>query len=129
MVDLGHELAQRMKASSAAMIGLRQVIISDYGRLKALGSVSFSPKWSVNTGDLREGLDNTARASFSNELVPVGYGVHALESHSHPSELQNASAWNLGLVLGHEFREVRVRGDKWMATSRATATWAGGQPC
>ena len=30
VVDLGHELAQRMKASSAAMIGLRQVIISDY---------------------------------------------------------------------------------------------------
>ena len=115
VVDLGHELAQRMKASSAAMIGLRQVIISDYGRLKALGSVSFSPKWSVNTGDLREGLDNTARASFSNELVPVGYGVHALESHSHPSELQNASACNLGLVLGHQFEGGSASAEiKWM---------------
>jgi hypothetical protein len=68
----------------------------------------------VNTRSLRDGLDNTARA-FSNELVPVGYGVHALESSSHPSDLQNASACNLGLVLGHQFEGGSTSGEiKWM---------------
>ena len=54
------------------------MIISDYGRLKALGSVANSPSWAINTNTLTARLTQSANQWFSSALLPVPYGVHAL---------------------------------------------------
>ena len=66
------------------------MIDSDYGRLKALGSVANSRDWSVNDAELVERLRNTSRASFASVLMPVAYGVHALQRRHASWELTEA---------------------------------------
>ena len=76
--DLADEAANRLVAAAAGLDSLRQVIISDYGRLKALGSVANSPSWAIDTSTLTARLTQSANQWFSSALLPVPYGVHAL---------------------------------------------------
>jgi len=51
------------------------VIISDYGRLNALGSVANNPGWAIDPGDTATRLTAGANAFFSSELLPVASDV------------------------------------------------------
>jgi hypothetical protein len=66
MDDLSAELANKVFNSVNAMDALRDVIISDYGRLKALGTLD---NWSIKRPALATALTGSA---FSSELLPVG---------------------------------------------------------
>ena len=77
--DLANEAVDRLNASADGLDSLRQVVISDYGRLKALGSVANTPSWTINRATLTHQLNLAAGRWFSSALLPVPYGVHALE--------------------------------------------------
>jgi hypothetical protein len=112
-----------------SLVGIRQVINSDYGRLKALGSVASSRDWTVVDTDLVERLRNASRGSFSSELMPVAYGVHSLQKRSTSWELTEAdgiSCRSFGAAESWVGTPTRCRSPGWV-TSSATATRAGGQ--
>ena len=56
-----------------ALDRLRDVIISDYGRLKALGPVANGPGWSVDVPSMTTRLTTAAKGFFSGALLPVAY--------------------------------------------------------
>jgi hypothetical protein len=76
--DLANEAVDRLNASADGLDSLRQVIISDYGRLQALGPVANTPAWTLNQATLTNQLYQAAGQWFSSAVLPVPYGVHAL---------------------------------------------------
>jgi hypothetical protein len=76
--QLAQEAADRLDASASGVDRLRQVIISDYGRLRALGSVASGPAYAPDTSSMVARMNQGANQWFSSELLPVPYGVHAL---------------------------------------------------
>lgn len=78
--ELGTDLAKKLEASSDGVERLRQVIVSDWGRLQAVGSVVGTPGWNVDVPTVKENLTNSAGAFFSSQLLPIPYGVHDLEA-------------------------------------------------
>jgi hypothetical protein len=73
MQELSSEVATRLSATANGLDRLRDVIISDYGRLKALGSVAGGPGWSVDVPTTTSTLTTAANAFFSSELMPVAF--------------------------------------------------------
>lgn len=78
--ELGIDLAKKLEASSDGVERLRQVIISDWGRLQAVGSVVGTPGWNVDVPTVKQNLTNSAGAFFGTQLLPIPYGVHYLEA-------------------------------------------------
>ena len=78
--ELALDLTKKLEASSDGVERLRQVIISDWGRLRAVGSVAGTPGWTVDVPTVKAKLTNSAGAFFSSQLLPIPYGVHLLES-------------------------------------------------
>lgn len=76
--DLSDEAAQRLSAAAAGLDRVRQVIISDYGRLQALGSVANTPAYSADVDTMSARMTQAANGWFSSALLPTLYGVHAL---------------------------------------------------
>ena len=105
--DLSAELANKVFNSVNAMDALRDVIISDYGRLKALGTLD---NWSIKRPALATALTGSANSYFSSELLPVGYEVYALVGSDDPETCRDA-------VYGHTWRG---------APASAQMEWMGG---
>ena len=100
--ELGIDLAKKLEASSDGVERLRQVIISDWGRLAAVGSVAGTPGWTVDVPTVKANLTNSAQVFFSSQLLPIPYGVHDLEATGFNG---NPSAENCyTLKYGHTYR-------------------------
>jgi hypothetical protein len=76
--DLSFEVATRLSDTANGLDRLRDVIISDYGRLKALGKVADGLGWSVDVDAMTNSLSTAANAFFSSQLMPIPYGVYVL---------------------------------------------------
>jgi hypothetical protein len=76
--DLSAEAADRLVATAGGLDRLQQVIISDYGRLKALGSVASTPAYTPDVSTVAATMSRAANQWFSSALLPLLYGVHAL---------------------------------------------------
>ena len=83
--DLGREIDTKITATRRTLEALRAVINSDYGRLRELGSVANNREWTVQEELVADKLTAAAKASFASELVPIPYGVHALQKSSSAS--------------------------------------------
>jgi hypothetical protein len=77
--ELALQVATRLVGTADSLDRIHQVIASDYGRLKELGSVANSPEWSVDIPDVTSKLTLGAKAFFSTQLLPIPWGVYALE--------------------------------------------------
>jgi hypothetical protein len=75
---LSLDVANQLAATANGLDRLRDVIISDYGRLQALGTAAMGRGWNVDVPNTTDQLTTSASAFFSSELVPVLYGVHAM---------------------------------------------------
>jgi hypothetical protein len=76
--ELSHNVATQLAAAADALVRLRDVIISDYGRLQALGTQIEDDGSDVDAPTMTHNLRAAANAFFSSKLVPIPYGVHAL---------------------------------------------------
>jgi hypothetical protein len=76
--DLASKVTERLFDTANGLDRLRQVIISDYGRLQALGPVVNNADWSIDKADTATRLTAAARAFFYSQLMPIPYGVYAL---------------------------------------------------
>jgi hypothetical protein len=76
--ELSDDAAHRLSAAADGLDRLRQVIISDYGRLKALGSVANTKAYNPDTATMSHKMTTAANGWFSTTLLPLLYGVHAL---------------------------------------------------
>ncbi len=76
--ELAEAAAARLDASASGLDRLRQVIISDYGRLRALGEKAGSGAYNPDTSTMAARMTQGANQWFSSELLPVPYGIHAL---------------------------------------------------
>jgi hypothetical protein len=73
--ELASKVATDLSGTANTLDSLRDIVISDYGRLTALGSVASSPAWSFDVGTMTNNLTTAANAYFSSVLVPVAYDV------------------------------------------------------
>jgi hypothetical protein len=76
--DLSADVANHLFDTATGLVRLRDVIISDYGRLQALGSVIEGGGLNIDPSTMTDHIRTAARAFFSSELVPIPYGVYAL---------------------------------------------------
>ena len=76
---LASQVSTDLSSTANTLDSLRDIVISDYGRLKALGSVATSPTWSFKVGTMVGNLTTAANAYFSSVLVPVAYDVWYLQ--------------------------------------------------
>jgi hypothetical protein len=73
--ELSSRVATELSDTAETIDSLRDIIISDYGRLTALGSVASGPAWSFKTSTMANNLTTAAQGYFSSVLVPVAYDV------------------------------------------------------
>jgi hypothetical protein len=100
--ELALDLAKKLEASADGVERLRQVIVSDWGRLQAVGSVAGTPGWTVDVPTVKAKLTNSAGAFFSSQLLPIPYGVHLLESTGFNAEPTTENCYTLN--FGHTYR-------------------------
>jgi hypothetical protein len=108
--DLSQDVANRLFDTANGLDRLRQVIISDYGRLSALGPAANDPKWNIDLPTVATNLRTAAQAFFSWELMPVAYEVYALVGSDDPETCRDA-------LYGHTWRG---------APASAQMEWMGG---
>ena len=73
--QLASQVAANISGTAGTLDSLRDVVISDYGRLTALGSVASGPDWSFKIDTMTANLTTAAQGYFSSALVPVAYDV------------------------------------------------------
>jgi hypothetical protein len=75
--NLGVELANRYQTAGDQLDGLGRIIVSDYGKLRAIASkVDADPNWIIGTpGAAREQLVRAAKRTISEALIPVAFPV------------------------------------------------------
>jgi hypothetical protein len=73
-----YDVVTRLFDTANGLDRLRQVMISDYGRLRTLGAVADRPGWTIDIGDTATMLCNAAETFFYSELMPIPYGTYAL---------------------------------------------------
>jgi hypothetical protein len=76
--ELALDVSNRLFDTANGLDRLRQVIVSDYGRLSTLGPVARGPGWKMDTGDTATRLKSAANAFFSTELLPLAADVYYL---------------------------------------------------
>ena len=81
--ELASEVATDLSGTADTLDSLRDIVISDYGRLMALGSVASSPAWKFKVGTMANNLTTAAQAYFSSVLVPAAYDVWYLMPGDH----------------------------------------------
>jgi hypothetical protein len=97
---LAQKVADNLSGAAGGLDRLREVVISDYGRLKALGSVADGPGWHIDPTDAASNLTTAADAYFSSELLPVAYDVWYLA----PGTNHNPTADNCWIYGQYWFR-------------------------
>jgi hypothetical protein len=106
--DLSTEVARRLTATANGLDRLRGVIISDYGRLKALGSVADGPGWSIDVPSTTTTLTTAANAFFSSQLMPIAFRPYELRRYSAVSgsfgTTESCFISVRGALNGHVFR-------------------------
>jgi hypothetical protein len=73
--QLAAQVAANISGTAGTLDSLRDIVISDYGRLTALGSVASGPAWSFKVDTMTANLTTAAQGYFSSALVPVAYDV------------------------------------------------------
>ena len=73
--DLAQQSADKLESAAKSLDSLHEVVASDYGRLKALGTAAATPQWVVNVDQLANYLTVSANGWFSSELFPVAYRI------------------------------------------------------
>jgi hypothetical protein len=112
--DLSNEMANRLSEAANGLDVLQQVMVSDYGRLQALGNVAGTPDWVVSANAMADHLTKAARTYFYSQLMPVPYGVHALEPAGLPPGSTEPDACRDALY-GHTWRDAPPTAQlKWM---------------
>jgi hypothetical protein len=81
--ELASEVATDLSGTANTLDSLRDIVISDYGRLMSLGSVATSPEWSFKVSTMANNLTTAAQGYFSSVLVPVAYDVWYLMPGDH----------------------------------------------
>jgi hypothetical protein len=76
--DLSDDAAHRLAAAADGLDRVQQVIVSDYGRLKTLGSVANTKAYSPDVSTMTATMTRAANGWFSSALMPLLYGVHGL---------------------------------------------------
>jgi hypothetical protein len=71
--ELSSDTATRLSEAANGLDRLRDVILSDYGRLQAVGSVATGPDWAIDTVTTTNTLTTAASAFFSTQLIPIGF--------------------------------------------------------
>jgi hypothetical protein len=74
--ELSQQVATYYANASATMNNLRDIAISDYARLSAIGPLATNADWVVNTDNINQivqSLRQGAQRSFYNELMPLAY--------------------------------------------------------
>jgi len=100
--ELSLNLEEKLYAASAGIKRLRQVIVSDWGRLNSVGAVAGKEGWTVDESAVTTNVANAGEVFFSSELLPIPYGVWNLEGTGFNG---NPTADNCyTLAWGHTFR-------------------------
>jgi hypothetical protein len=97
--QLSTEVADNVLADQNALERLRDVIASDYGRLKGLGSVATSPGWSIDVPATTTELVRAASGYFSTELMPLAFTIDYLRQGTflyEPPTVDNCYLYFLG---------------------------------
>jgi hypothetical protein len=105
--DLATQVADRLFSSVNAMDRVRDVVNSDYGRLRSLGTLA---GWKIDRPTLAGNLTDAANTFFSSQIMPVAYGVYALVGNDDPETCRDAE-------VGHTWRG---------APASAQMEWLGG---
>lgn len=100
--ELALDLTKKLEASADGVERLRQVIVSDWGRLQAVGSVAGTPGWTVDVPTVKAKLTSSAGSFFSSQLLPIPYGVHDLEGTGFNAEPTAENCYTLN--FGHTYR-------------------------
>ena len=101
--ELSQQAADRLDAAVTSLDSVHQVVASDYGRLKALGTAAESPEWAINVDLLASSLTVSANAWFSNEIFPVGYRIWYLNPSFSWSDIRPNDCYLFG--YGRSWRD------------------------
>jgi hypothetical protein len=115
--DMSADVANRLFDTANALDRLREVIVSDYGRLEALGSVADGPGWAIDVPDTATSLSIGAKANFSAQLVPIAFGIYFLSPTAYSSNPTADDCFVMG--YGKTFRG---------APASAQLQWHGNYP-
>jgi len=80
--DMSLQVANHISDTANGLDSLQQVIVSDYGRLQALGSVAGTPGWTDTKNAMAGNLRSAGRKLFYSGLMPVPYGVYLLRKNT-----------------------------------------------
>jgi hypothetical protein len=101
--DLSQKVAEQLFDTASALVRLRQVIISDYGRLRALGSLIEGGGLNIDPSTMADSIRTGAKAFFSSELMPVAYDTWYLSLTIFNTEPTTDNCYIIG--YGHSFRD------------------------
>jgi hypothetical protein len=125
VTDVAHEVGSRLSGTANSLDRVRDVIISDWGRLEALGTVANGPGWSIDVPTTTSTLTTGANAFFSTELMPVAY---------RPWKLYASTNFGTPTVdgcnipgYGHSFRGATASSWLKWAGDRDVPVWALGK--
>lgn len=116
--ELALNLEEKLYGASAGIKRLRQVIISDWGRLQSVGAVAGKEGWSVDESAVTTNVANAGEVFFSSELLPIPYGVWALEGTGFNGNPNAENCYTL--AWGHTFRyapetaKIEWMGQQWV---------------
>jgi hypothetical protein len=102
VTNLAVKASANLVGTANALDRIRQVIISDYGRLKALGTVANTKGWTVDIPNVTTDLNTAADAYFRSELMPVAYNLWYLSPTNFNPGPTTDNCFILG--YGHSFR-------------------------
>jgi len=100
--ELALNLEEKLYAASAGIKRLRQVIVSDWGRLESVGAVAGKEGWTVDESAVTTNVANAGEVFFSSELLPIPYGVWNLEGTGFNGNPDAENCYTL--AWGHTFR-------------------------
>jgi hypothetical protein len=78
---LSEQVAAQYSDVAASMDNLRDVVISDYGRLSTLGPLAPTPDWAIDSGTIEQvtqELKTGAQGWFSEQLLPLAWKAFTL---------------------------------------------------
>jgi hypothetical protein len=106
VAGLAADVAGRLTSSAASLDTLREIVATDWGRLKTLGKNSTTPGWVVRSNQLQDYLTRGANGYFTTELMPVAYNAWYLSPTFSWSDLKPDSCFIWG--YGHSWKDSDV---------------------
>jgi hypothetical protein len=101
--DLSQALADNLSGTANALDRMRDVVISDYGRLWSLGQVADTPDWTVDVPAMTSNLTTAANGYFTSQLLPVAYDAWYLSTTPFNNNPTPDNCFIIG--YGHSFEQ------------------------